>query len=186
MSTLDVSSTIDVSSITTCAVCMDTFLSPVRLKCNHVFCAECWDATRKGVSPSCPMCRHPQRGPGAPDVTMNNLVEEIPRRRPCGTQVSQSSLPVHEETCASCAIAARRSLQRMVGALLKQNAKLQSQLKAAQVGEKRARDENDRSNDEVAKFCKRLHDKDARARRQQYREQQRQCTCDGCVTWARS
>nr|XP_054748433.1 E3 ubiquitin-protein ligase RNF166-like [Lytechinus pictus] len=40
-----------------CSICLDFFLKPTRIPCNHVFCEECLAPFLSVVSPSCPLCR---------------------------------------------------------------------------------------------------------------------------------
>jgi hypothetical protein len=44
-----------------CGICLDHYLQPVVLECEHVFCNDCADnwLQAHGSSHSCPVCRHP-------------------------------------------------------------------------------------------------------------------------------
>lgn len=173
------SSIIDVGSLTTCAICLETYESPTRLGCHHIFCRACWDATRK-CKPACPMCRKPQSGPGAPDVVMNQLVMQIPITRPCGDAVAKSKLSTHEDTCVHCASVTKRELNHMVQKLARRIVFLNNNLMTVHRNLKRARDESVQHHKEAQEYHKRLRANEMRTRRRMFRET---CVCGDCGTW---
>lgn len=166
-------SVVDVGSLTTCAICFDTFNTPIRLGCNHIFCANCWDQTRKHNS-ACPMCRKPHCGPGTHDAVMSRLVCDIPRRQPCGQCVTKANLEAHEQHCGLCASVTKKELKDMVYRLVKRVRSLQKERQLAVQAENRARCESKQYCEQATLFEKRLRDRELRARRRLFREKKRE------------
>jgi len=160
---------VDVGSLTTCAICFDTFNLPVRLGCDHIFCRQCWGEARKH-KPDCPMCRKPHVGDGTPDAVMMRLVSGIPRHQPCGSLVTKGNLEKHEQDCGVCASITKKELKSMVYKLVRRVMQVEKGRKQAIRSEKRARDESDRHHENSLKFQKTLRDRDRRTHRYILRE----------------
>jgi hypothetical protein len=163
-------SLVDVGSLTTCAICLETFNLPVRLGCDHIFCNSCWDESRKR-KPDCPMCRAPHAGKGAPDAVMKRLVATIPRRRPCGAIVARDNLEAHEQGCGVCASVTKKELKGMVNRLLHCVQYLDRQKNKADRDASRARDESSRHRQDSENVERILRDRDNRAERANRRRQ---------------
>ena len=52
-----------IQEITECPICMEVYVKPQKLPCDHTFCADCLEPLKQGSRIPCPICR------GVHDVT---------------------------------------------------------------------------------------------------------------------
>ena len=66
------------SADTTCSICLDVFLEPVVLECDHVFCGDCaetWVGSSQSVQ-ACPECRYPITMPPRRIRHMDSMIQK--------------------------------------------------------------------------------------------------------------
>jgi hypothetical protein len=152
-----------------CCVCMHMFTNPIRLKCNHVLCRQCWMDIRNTKKLRCPLCRSPDSTHGRPHLEIDEIVRTTGRTRVCGKAVSDNNLRTHESTCKDCWKVCVETIQTELKRVMTTVLRTKAELLVSERRNKRKIDEcNDlrRSNDDLRrKLIKNDERTDRRRRR---------------------
>ncbi|XP_072014366.1 E3 ubiquitin-protein ligase RNF166-like [Amphiura filiformis] len=84
-----------------CSICLEIYLKPIKISCEHIFCEECLGPYLDVASPNCPLCRKvfdPKLRSKAKDVEKQIASVKVSCQG-CKKKMALSKLRAHNATC---------------------------------------------------------------------------------------